>query len=50
MGDSITANWGQPWGINFAEHATWVDAGVIGDDSAQMVDRFEVDDDRLRRW
>jgi hypothetical protein len=35
MGDSITANWDQPWGINFAQHAAWVDAGVIIDDSAR---------------
>jgi hypothetical protein len=33
-------------GSTVAEHPTWVDTGLIGDDSGQMVDRFEVDDDR----
>jgi hypothetical protein len=30
-------------GSIFSEHATWIDAGVIGDDSGQVVDRFAVD-------
>ena len=43
MGDSITALWdtagfGQSF---FSQHPTWTDAGVIGDDSGQMADRFQ---------
>jgi hypothetical protein len=33
-------------GSTVAEHPTWVDTGLISDDFGQMVDRFEVDDDR----
>ena len=41
MGDSITFNYGQSWASTaFSEHPTWTDAGVVGDDSGQMVDRF----------
>jgi lysophospholipase L1-like esterase len=43
MGDSITNLWdvagfGQSF---FNQHPTWIDAGVIGDDSGQMADRFQ---------
>jgi lysophospholipase L1-like esterase len=42
MGDSITYNYGQRWASTaFAQHPTWTDAGVVGDDSGQMVDRFQ---------
>jgi hypothetical protein len=35
----------------FSEHATSIDEGAIGDDSRQMVDRFEVDlIDRHPEW
>jgi hypothetical protein len=30
-------------GPSIKEHHTWIDVGVIGDDSDQMVDHFEVD-------
>jgi lysophospholipase L1-like esterase len=44
IGDSITYNWGQPWASpDFTQHPTWIDAGVVGDDSGQMVDRFQTD-------
>lgn len=42
MGDSITYNWGQAWASpDFAADTTWIDAGVVGNDSGQMVDRFQ---------
>jgi hypothetical protein len=41
MDDSITVTgtsrgWGQ-----LSHHAAWIDAGVTGDESGQMVDRFQ---------
>jgi lysophospholipase L1-like esterase len=41
MGDSITYNWGQAWASPDFANTTWIDAGVVGDDSGQMVDRFQ---------
>jgi lysophospholipase L1-like esterase len=42
MGDSVTYNYGQSWASTaFAQHPAWIDAGVVGDDSGQMVDRFQ---------
>jgi acyl-CoA thioesterase I len=44
MGDSITYNWGQPWASpDFAEYPQWTDQGIIGNDSGEMVDRFQAD-------
>lgn len=44
IGDSITYNWGQSWASpDFAQHPEWTDAGVIGNDSGQAVDRFQTD-------
>jgi hypothetical protein len=34
--NSITAHGTSRGGNNFAEHATWIDAGVIGDDSGHQ--------------
>ena len=43
MGDSITYNWGQPWAsADFAQYP-WTDKGIVGNDSGQMVDRFQAD-------
>jgi lysophospholipase L1-like esterase len=44
MGDSITYNYGQTWASPaFAEHPTWNDQGLVGQNSYQMMSRFEDD-------
>jgi acyl-CoA thioesterase I len=44
MGDSITYNWGQSWASpDFSEFPQWTDKGIVGNDSGQMVDRFQSD-------
>lgn len=44
MGDSITYNWGQTWASpDFSLYPNWSDAGIVGNDSGQMVDRFQSD-------
>lgn len=51
MGDSVTYNWGQSWASpDFATHPTWIDAGVVGNDSGQMVDRFQADVIAGHQW
>lgn len=42
MGDSITANWPNLSPL-FAQHTAFIDAGIVGNDSGQMVDRFAAD-------
>lgn len=42
MGDSITAAWSQGSDL-FQAHPAFVDAGISGNDSGQMVDRFATD-------
>jgi lysophospholipase L1-like esterase len=44
LGDSITYNWGQSWASpDFAEFPQWTDKGIVGNDSGEMVDRFQTD-------
>jgi lysophospholipase L1-like esterase len=51
MGDSITYNWGQSWASpDFATHPKWIDAGAVGNDSGQMVDRFQADVVQGHQW
>lgn len=40
MGDSITYNW-QNFTDAFKQRPTWTDAGVIGNDSGRMIQRFQ---------
>jgi lysophospholipase L1-like esterase len=42
MGDSITANWPNLSPL-FAQHPAFIDAGIVGNDSGEMVDRFAAD-------
>lgn len=41
IGDSITAIWGA--GPQFAEHPNWVDQGISGQNSSQVLGRFQTD-------
>lgn len=41
IGDSITAIWGG--GPQFAEHPNWVDKGISGQNSSQVLSRFQAD-------
>jgi lysophospholipase L1-like esterase len=44
IGDSITYNWGQTWASpDFAQHPEWDDQGLVGQNSLQLVDRFQAD-------
>jgi lysophospholipase L1-like esterase len=44
IGDSITSIWGQSWASPaFAEHPTWNDQGIVGQNSYQLRYRFQVD-------
>ncbi len=44
LGDSITYNWGLPWASpDFSEHPTWNDQGVSGQNSYQLLFRFQAD-------
>jgi lysophospholipase L1-like esterase len=44
IGDSITYDWGTgQMGPEFAEHPNWVDKGVSGQNSAQVLARFQTD-------
>jgi lysophospholipase L1-like esterase len=44
IGDSITAIWGNgQLGPEFAEHPNWVDKGISGQNSAQVLARFQTD-------
>jgi hypothetical protein len=44
MGDSITYNYGQSWASTaFAQHPTWNDQGLVGQNSLQMANRFNDD-------
>jgi lysophospholipase L1-like esterase len=44
IGDSITADWGwDQMSPEFAEHPNWVDKGVSGQNSAQVLARFQTD-------
>jgi lysophospholipase L1-like esterase len=43
-GDSITAIWGSgQQGLEFAEHPNWVDKGISGQNSNQLLARFQTD-------
>jgi hypothetical protein len=45
--DRLTAHVAKPFAhpdqswVGSTQHATWIDAGVTGDDSGQKVDRFQ---------
>jgi acyl-CoA thioesterase I len=44
LGDSITYNWGLSWASpDFAEHPTWNDQGLTGQNSSQLLFRFQAD-------
>jgi lysophospholipase L1-like esterase len=43
IGDSITAIWGGGQGPQFAEHPNWVDKGIGGQNSSQVLARFQTD-------
>ena len=44
IGDSITAIWGSgQQGPQFAEHPNWVDKGISGQNSNQLLARFQTD-------
>jgi lysophospholipase L1-like esterase len=43
IGDSITAIWGSTQGPQFAEHPNWVDKGISGQNSSQVLARFQSD-------
>jgi lysophospholipase L1-like esterase len=44
LGDSITYNWGLSWASpDFSEHPTWNDQGVTGQNSYQLLFRFQAD-------
>lgn len=44
LGDSITYNWGLSWASpDFFEHPTWNDQGVTGQNSYQLLFRFQAD-------
>jgi hypothetical protein len=43
-GDPITYNWGLSWASpDFSEHPTWSDQGVTGQNSYQLLLRFQAD-------
>jgi lysophospholipase L1-like esterase len=44
IGDSITYNWAQAWaGTTFTSHTNWIDEGIIGNTSNQVLARFQTD-------
>ena len=43
IGDSITAIWGSGQGPQFADHPNWVDKGISGQNSNQVLARFQTD-------
>jgi lysophospholipase L1-like esterase len=43
IGDSITAIWGSGQGPQFADHPNWVDKGIGGQNSSQVLARFQTD-------
>jgi lysophospholipase L1-like esterase len=44
IGDSITAIWGSgQQGPQFAEHPNWIDKGISGQNSSQVLARFQTD-------
>jgi lysophospholipase L1-like esterase len=44
IGDSITAIWGNgQLGPEFAEHPNWIDKGISGQNSAEVLARFQTD-------
>ena len=44
LGDSVTANWSAPWaGPTFNSHTTWINEGIVGENSNQLLDRFSFD-------
>jgi acyl-CoA thioesterase-1 len=43
IGDSITAIWGSGQGPQFADHPNWVDKGISGQRSSQVLARFQTD-------
>jgi lysophospholipase L1-like esterase len=44
IGDSITAIWGNgQLGAEFAKHPNWIDKGISGQNSAQVLARFQTD-------
>ena len=43
IGDSITAIWGSGQGPQFADHPNWVDKGISGQNSSQVLARFQTD-------
>lgn len=43
IGDSITAIWASGQGPQFADHPNWVDRGIGGQNSSQVLARFQTD-------
>jgi lysophospholipase L1-like esterase len=43
IGDSITAIWASGQGPQFADHPNWVDKGISGQNSSQVLARFKSD-------
>ena len=43
IGDSITAIWGSGQGPQFADHPNWIDKGIGGQNSSQVLARFQTD-------
>lgn len=43
IGDSITAIWGSGQGPQFADHPNWIDKGIGGQNSSQVLARFQSD-------
>jgi lysophospholipase L1-like esterase len=44
IGDSITINWVAPWaGTSFTQHTNWINKGVVGNNSNQVLARFQTD-------
>lgn len=44
IGDSITANWSESWsGTSFTQHTNWINEGIIGQNSNQVLARFQSD-------
>jgi len=44
LGDSITSNCSASWaGTTFTSHATWINEGIVGENSNQLRARFKAD-------
>jgi acyl-CoA thioesterase I len=44
LGDSVTSNWSASWaGTTFTGHSTWINKGIVGQNSNQLRARFQTD-------